>query len=792
MKLSEQWLREWVDPPVSTDELAERLTTAGLEVAGVEPVAGPQAGIVVGEVLSVAPHPNADKLRVCKVHVGQEQPLDIVCGAPNVREGMRAPTALVGAELAGGMKIKKAKLRGVESFGMLCSGQELGIEENSEGLLALPQDAPVGEAIGVVLNLDDVSIDLDLTPNRGDCLGIAGIAREVGVIYRCSVNPPDMPAMEPAVTDEFPVEITAPADCPRYVGRVIRNVDPSAPTPLWMQERLRRSGLRSISAIVDVTNYLLLELGQPMHAFDLEKLAGGIQVRRATQGEGIALLDGTELTLDADSLVIADGNGPVALAGIMGGLSTAVSEQTRHIFLESAHFTPTAISGRARRYGLATDSSHRFERGVDFALQRRAVERATALLLDIIGGEPGPVIDVSSDEHLPRRQAIGLRPERIERVLGMSVDPETVTEVMTRSGASVVEEGDRWEVTPPSFRFDLVIEADLIEEIARIVGYDNVPSVAPRANLEVRTATESRVELFRMRHLLMDRGYHEAITYSFVDPGQQAKIDPDEQPVRLSNPISADMAVMRTTLWTGLLKALAYNQNRQQGRVRLFESGLRFRRRDGATHQTPTLAGVVAGSPYPEQWGSLQRPLDFHDVKADVEALLGLSGEPDHFTFVPSRHPALHPGQAATVQRGDRQVGSLGALHPSLLKELDLTGPVYLFELDAELAAAGRVPKFEALSRFPAIRRDIAIIVDEGVTGQAVRECIGQASSDVLKKLELFDVYQGEGIDSGKKSLALGLILQAASRTLTDTEVDALVDTVVKALGRQLGADLRG
>ncbi len=792
MKFSEKWLREWVDPPVSTDELVERLTTAGLEVDGVEPVAAPQAGIVVGEVLTVEPHPNADKLRVCKVNVGQDEPLDIVCGAPNVYAGMRAPTAVVGAELAGGMKITKAKLRGVASSGMLCSGQELGIEETSEGLLDLPQDAPVGSGIDEILGLDDVSIDFDLTPNRGDCLGIAGIARELGVIYRCPVKGPEMSVIEPAVEDEFPVEIAAPADCPRYVGRVIRNVDPNAPTPLWMQERLRRCGLRSVSAIVDVTNYLLLELGQPMHAFDLDKLVGRIQVRRATQGEAVVLLDGTELELDADSLVIADDTGSVALAGIMGGLHSAVSEQTRHIFLESAHFTPRSIAGRARRYGLATDASHRFERGVDFELQRRATERATALLLDIIGGEPGPVIDVLAEEHLPQREPIGLRLARLQRVLGMEVAHETVTEVMSRLGAAVTEQGDDWAVTPPSFRFDLAIEADLIEEIARIVGYDNVPGVPPQAHLEVHSATESKVEVSRMRSLLIDRGYQEAITYSFVDPELQSKIDPDEQPVALSNPISADMAVMRTTLWPGLLKALAYNQNRQQGRVRLFESGLRFVRRAGKTIQTPTLAGVVSGSPYAEQWGIPQRPLDFYDLKADVEALLSLSGRLEGFIAKPDQHPALHPGQAAAIELAGYQAGVMGALHPALLKELDLIGPVYLFELDLDTAQAGRLPKFEPLSRFPAIRRDIAIIVDEDVSAQAVQNCIGQAAIDVLKKLELFDVYRGEGIDSGKKSLALGLVLQAASRTLTDAEVDALVGEVVEALGQQLGGTLRG
>jgi len=792
VKFSEKWLREWVDPPVSTEELAEQLTKAGLEVDGVEPVATRFEGVVVGEVLTVEPHPDADRLRVCRVDVGQDGPLDIVCGAPNVQVGMRAPTALVGTRLPSGMTIKRAKLRGVSSAGMLCSVQELGLAETAEGLLPLPGDAPVGQEAWEYLGLEDASIEVDLTPNRGDCLGIAGIAREVGVVNRCSVTGPALDPVAPVIQDEFPVRIDAPEDCPRYVGRVIRGIDPAAPTPLWMQERLRRSGLRSISAVVDVTNYLLLELGQPMHAFDLARLEGGIRVRRARPGETIALLDGSALTLHEDTLVIADEAGAQALAGIMGGLDSAVSEDTRDIFLESAYFTPATIAGRARRYGMATDSSHRFERGVDFELQRRAVERATALLVDIVGGEPGPVIEAAFTEHLPSRAPILLRQARIRRVLGMEVAPETTADILRRLGMGVEAQGQDWRITPPSFRFDMAIETDLIEEIVRILGYEQVPGVPPMAHLQVRPDPESRIGLGHMRRLLVDRGYQEAITYSFVDPVSQSRLDPDPTPIPLSNPISADMAVMRTSLWPGLVKALAYNQNRQQGRVRLFESGLRFTREGEETRQTLALAGVVAGTAYPEQWGEPQRAVDFYDVKADVEALLGLGGSGDAFAFSPARHPSLHSGQTAAISRAGEQVGVLGALHPGLLDTLGLTGPVYLFELSLVAIEAGRLPHFHALSRFPAIRRDIAIIVDEQISAQAVRNCIGQVAPDVLKKLELFDVYRGEGIDSGKKSLALGLTLQHDSRTLTDEEVDGLVTRVVESLNQDLGGTLRG
>jgi phenylalanyl-tRNA synthetase beta chain len=792
MRFSEQWLREWVSPPLDTAALAARLTGAGLEVDSVTPVAEPLTGVVVGRVLTVEPHPAAERLRVCAVDTGDSAPLPIVCGAPNVAVGMLAPTALVGARLAGGVEIKRAKLRGIESAGMLCSARELGLAEASEGLLALPDGAPVGASIHEYLQLGDVAIEVDLTPNRSDCLSVAGIAREVGVLTSQPVHAPAVLAVTPAIDDVFPIELEAPADCPRYVGRVVRNVDPAAPTPIWMRERLRRSGLRSISAVVDITNYVLLELGQPMHAFDLERLSGAIRVRRGRAGERLALLDGSVIEVDGDALVIADERGAVALAGIMGGSETAVSPATRTVFFESAFFSPSVITGRARRFGLATDSSHRFERGVDFELQRRAMERATELLLAIAGGAPGPVVERVSPDHLPTRSPIRLRSARLRSVLGTDVAAGTVAEVLNRLGLAVEGRAEGWIVTPPSFRFDLGIEVDLVEEVARVVGYEQIPSTVPVAHLDVRPEPEARVPVARMRELLADRGYQEAITFSFVDPAVQARIDPDEEGIALANPISADLAVMRTSLWPGLLQALVYNRNRQQERVWLFESGLRFRRRHARTEQEPVIAGIAAGTAEPLQWALARRPLDFYDVKADVEALLALTGRADAFRFEPTEDPALHPGQAAAVRRGDAEVGILGALHPAHLRSLDIEGPVYLFELSLAALGAGAVPRFHPLSRFPAIRRDLAVVVDEAVPAHAIRDCIGQAAADMLINLEFFDVYRGEGIDPGKKSLALALTLQAPDRTLQDMEVDRLIGGVVDALRRQLGATLRG
>ncbi len=791
MRFSEKWLREWVDPNISTEELAHQLTMAGLEVDAIEPVAAAFESVVVGHVTAVEPHPDADKLRVCRVDVGTAEPLQIVCGAPNVHEGMRAPTALIGARLPGGLKIKPAKLRGVASSGMLCSAKELGLSDAAEGLMPLPKEAPVGTDLREYLGLEDFSIELGLTPNRGDCLGIEGIAREAAVLNRLDLSGPVIEAVAAASDATVEVEVEAAADCPRYIGRVIRGLNPAAPTPLWMQERLRRSGLRSLGPLVDVTNYVLLELGQPMHAFDLDKLSGAIRVRRGRSGEQLELLNGATVEVDPDTLVIADESGPQALAGIMGGEATAVDDNTRNIFLESAFFSPAAIMGRARRYGLHTDSSHRFERGVSPELQRRSTERATALLRAICGGEPGPVVEVSHEEHLPARTPVRLRHSRLERVLGTIIPHEEAATILTRLGIQVTAAEDGWECIPPAFRFDLAIEEDLIEEVGRIFGYDRIPATHMAAELEIRPAPEGRLPDRRLRQLLVARGYQEAITYSFVEPELQRLLDPAQEPIPLANPISADLSVMRTSLWPALVQALQHNVNRQQERVRLFELGLRFRRQGSEILQEKVIGGTICGPAIPEQWGAPNRPVDFFDIKGDVEALVGLTGRSDAWSYVPAAHPALHPGQSARIELNGQPVGWVGALHPRIADALGIAPRVFLFELLAEAVFDAQVPKFREPSRFPALRRDIAVVVDDSVSAADLLSAVRSAAPATLRDLKIFDLYRGEGIDPGRKSIALGLTLQDDSRTLTDADVDAAMDKVVAVLRDQLGALLR-
>lgn len=791
MKFSERWLREWVAPEWTTEELCRRLTSAGLEVDAVEPVATALYEVVVGHVISCEPHPDADKLKVCRVDVGRGEPLQIVCGASNVFAGAKVPAALVGAELPGGMAIKKAKLRGVESSGMLCSAKELGLAESAPGLLIFPGDAPVGEGVQNYLELDDTSIELGITPNRGDCLSIAGIAREVAALSRRKIAGPNIAAVLPQHDMIFPVRVGVPQACPRYLGRVISGVNAQAATPLWMQEKLRRSGLRSISPIVDVTNYVLLELGQPMHAFDLARLEGGIQVRMANDGERCELLDGQTVTLKSDTLVIADEQRPVAMAGIMGGAASAVGAQTTSIFLESAHFAQAAVSGQARHYGLRTDSSHRFERGVDPELPRRAMERATALITQITGGRAGPIIDASSAAHLPQRAPVTLRARRLQQLLGIDLSAH-VEELLLGLGMKVeaVEEG--WRVTPPSYRFDIAIEADLVEEVGRLYGYDLLPTARPAGAVAMRLVPETALTPVRVRAALVDLDYQEAITYSFVDPSVQRVLDPHEQAIGLENPIAADMAVMRTTLIVGLVQALRHNLNRQQPRVRLFEIGTRFRLRNGKRVEDQVVAGAVWGSSVSEQWGAPSRPTDFFDIKGDLEALLSLTGRGDSYRFAPARHPALHPGRSAEVITPEGDVaGRFGAVHPRVQKVLDIDGTAWVFELSLVGLTKAGLPRFRELSKFPAIRRDIAVVVAQRITAEQVLTCARSHAGPLLQDLQLFDVYQGKGIELEHKSLALSLTLQDNSRTLTDPEVDALVARVVKGLGSELGASLR-
>lgn len=791
MKFSEQWLRSWVNPDVTRDELVARLSMAGLEVDSVSPVAGAFSGVVVGEILSAEQHPDADKLRVCRVSNGSEE-FQVVCGAPNARAGIRIPFAMVGAVLGEDFKIKKAKLRGVESFGMLCSAAELKLSDDHDGLFELPADAPVGQDLREYLDLDDAIIEVDLTPNRGDCLSIAGLAREVGANYGTPVSRPAIEAIAARHEETRPVELLAPAACSRYIGRVVRNVDLSRPTPLWMVERLRRSDVRSIDPVVDITNYVMLELGQPLHAFDLAQVRGGIRVRMAEEGEKITLLDGQEITLRSDTLVIADHERPLAMAGVMGGEHSGIGDTTTDLFLESAFFDHIAIAGKARNYGLHTDASHRYERGVDWQLQRQAMERLTALIVQVVGGEPGPLIEALDEQHLPKPVTIALRNDRISQMLGLEI-PAADIEVYLRGLGLGVESraAGEWQISVPSHRFDISLEIDLIEELARLYGYDRLPVSAPTASLSLTASPETRGGLPILRRLLVARGFQEAITYSFVEPGLNKLFDPQAEPLALANPISSDMAVMRTSLWPGLSKAVLHNQNRQQARVRLFESGLRFMPQAGGLVQQPMLAGIATGTRLPEGWANGSDKLDFHDMKGDVEALLGQGGALDTFRFEPGEHPALHPGQTARIMRDGQLAGWLGALHPELVDKLDLQGPVFVFELSLEAIVEGRLPQFSELSRFPEVRRDIAVLVNQAVVAGDLLDDIREQAGQVLKNLRLFDVYQGKGIDPESKSLAIGLTLQHSSRTLTDEEVNAVMEKVVGSLEQRFKATLR-
>ncbi|WP_447751245.1 phenylalanine--tRNA ligase subunit beta [Pseudomonas nicosulfuronedens] len=791
MKFSEQWLRSWVNPQVSRDELVARLSMAGLEVDAVIPVAGQFSGVVVGEVLSTEQHPDADKLRVCQVSNGSET-FQVVCGAPNVRPGLKIPFAMIGAELPGDFKIKRAKLRGVESNGMLCSAKELEISEENAGLMELAADAPVGANIRDYLELDDASIEIGLTPNRGDCLSLTGLAREVGALYSAEVNPVVVNAVAPQVDEVRSIELLAPKACPRYLGRVIRNVDLSKPSPLWMVERLRRSDIRSIDAAVDITNYVMIELGQPMHAFDLDEIRGGIRVRMAEEGEKLVLLDGQEVTLRSDTLVIADQERALAIAGVMGGEHSGVSAKTCDLFLESAFFDSIAVAGKARSYGLHTDASHRFERGVDPQLARRGMERATELLLQIVGGEAGPIVEQASDADLPKVAPVTLRAERVTQMLGMTLENTEIERLLTALEFDVQKaSADAWTVGVPSHRFDVSIEVDLIEELGRLYGYNRLPVRYPQARLAPNTKSESQAELPALRRLLVARDYQEAITYSFIDPKLFQLFHPGVEPLMLANPISADMAAMRASLWPGLVKSLQHNLNRQQTRVRLFESGLRFVGQLEGLVQESMLAGVICGARQPEGWANGRENVDFFDMKADVEALLGNAGALDVFTFSPAEHPALHPGQTAKIERDGVLVGYLGALHPELAKALDLDRQVFVFELVLAEVAKGRLPKFSELSRFPEVRRDLALIVDLDTSAEFVLANIRETAGEWLTDLRLFDVYHGKGIDPLRKSLAVGLTWQHPSRTLNDDEVNATTQNIVASLEQRFNATLR-
>lgn len=785
MKFSENWLRTYVDPALDSAELAHQLTMAGLEVEALEEVAPAFDKVVVGEVLGLEKHPDADRLNVCRVNVGAAEPLQIVCGAANVHAGAKVPCAQVGAQLPK-MAIKRAKVRGVESFGMLCSESELGLAEESSGLLSLPPDAPVGESIRDYLGLDDRLFTLKLTPNRSDCLSVAGVAREVAAITQAPLTQPQAVAVEPSVPDRLRVAVDQAAACPRYCGRVVRGINQAAVTPEWMAQRLKRSGLRPIGAVVDITNYVLLELGQPLHAFDLAKIAGGITVRFARPGEQMELLNQQKAVLDPDMLVIADDAQALALAGIMGGQSSAVSDATTDIFLESAYFAPDAIAGKARRLNLSTDSSYRFERGVDFAATRSALERATQLLLEICGGAAGEIVEVIGP--LPERNAIKLRAARISQVLGVALDVAQIDALLRRLQFSFSESAGTFQVMPPSYRFDLAIEADLIEEVARLFGYDRIPATPPRGSLDMLPQSELSRGRDALRAILSARDYQEVINYSFVDAAWERDLAGNESPLALKNPIAAQMSVMRSTLLGGLVDNLRFNLNRKQERVRLFETGCCFHGAEGDLSRQPErIAALCYGSAYPEQWGQAARTVDFFDAKADLEALLW----PAVPRFEAASHPALHPGQSARVWLEEECIGWIGTLHPKWRQAYELPAAPVMFELEMAALLRSRVPAFSGISRFPMVRRDLAVVVDEGASVQAMLDGLHESLPEVVIELALFDVYRGKGIDSGKKSLAFRVLMQDTRQTLTDETVDAVITQLARILTDRFDAKLR-
>ena len=795
MKFSENWLRSHVPTSATREQLVATLTAIGLEVEEVTALGDSLDGVVVAQILSAEKHPEADRLQVCQVDAGQGRTVQIVCGAPNARAGLKAPLAMVGATLPGGLAISTARLRGVESSGMLCSAKELGVDQDASGLLELPGDAPVGAALAGFLGLPDASIEIKLTPNRADCFGVRGIAFDVAAATASAVAEFDQAPVAATSDAQLAIQLDAGADAPRYCGRVIEGVDATRPTPAWMAERLRRSGVRPLSLLVDVTQYVMLELGQPLHAFDRDLLQGPVGVRRARAGEALTLLDSREVALDPEFLVVTDAGSAVALAGIMGGLDTRVTDTTRRVFLESAHFAPDAIIGRGRKLGLHTDAAHRFERGVDPQLPRTAIEYATRLILDVAGGEPGPVVEVALPAHLPQPQPILLRRSRLQRVLGARIEDAAVERILRALGMAVAANGEGWQVTAPSRRFDIAIEEDLIEEVARIHGYEAIPTTLPRGAARLVSPSETRVEDATARRHMAARDYLEAINYAFVDGGSLAAWQVDHDAVTLANPLSAELGVMRTSLLPGLVAALARNAARQQPRVRLFELGNVFSACAGAAPlQTARIAAAACGDARAEQWHQAARTVGFHDIKGDLDSLAALAGAT--LDYRPAQSVWAHPGRSADVYRVDggdaRRLGWIGQLHPRLQRTLELDTDVVAFELDLEPLLARAIPKASALSRFPSVRRDLAFVVAEMVRWSDVQASVRDAAGPVLKDLVLFDRYQGKGVETGFKSLAMGLILQEQSRTLTDRDVDATVAAVTARLLSDHGAVIRG
>ena len=799
MIISEQWLRERVQVDLSVDEIADLLTNAGLEVDAVNPLVGKIEHLVIGEVKSVKKHPDADRLNLTQVDIGCEV-LDIVCGADNVRESLKVAVALVGAKLPNGLKIKKAKVRGIESSGMLCSAQELGLEESSDGLIELAEDAKVGQPVDVYLALNDTLIDIDLTPNRGDCLSVDGIARELNVLADCKYIPYEIQNVKEDFSERILVEVEAPQECPSYLSRVVTGLNVNVITPIWMQERLRRSGIRPISPVVDITNYVMLEMGQPMHAFDRDKLKEKIVVRSSIAGEKIVLLDDSEATLDKDTLVIADAEVPIAIAGVMGGAHSAIGDKTKEIVFEAAHFTRKSAAGTARKYGLHTESSHRFERGVDPTLPARAMERASQLCIDICGGQVGPVVANNSDQTQMVKDDVEIHLPRLERLLGMQLERSEVANILGRIASVVTDIDDGWRVSPPSYRFDIEREADLVEEVARVKGYDNIPTAMPRVAPRSQTASESAISVRQVRQSMVARDYREVITYSFINKELQSLCDV-ENPVPVANPLADNLSVMRTNLLPGLLTALQFNLNRQRDRIRLFEIGASYHKIEGEYSERQNIAGLICGAAQQPQWGVEEtRMVDFYDLKADLEAVLSLTGQKNPIIFKEFEHIALHPGQCSTLSvctliKGTSEldstiIGWMGRLHPSLEKRLDLPA-VYAFELNLELATTAQLPAFQSVSKFPSVSRDLSVIVAEGYSVGELSATIRKVLGPVLTTVDIFDVYRGSGIGEGVKSLSFRLSFRDNEKTMTDATSEDLVERALNSLIDNFGAKLR-
>ena len=791
MKIAESWLREWVDPDLNTADLAHQMTMLGHEVDDVQTEGEGIEDVVIAEVIECGKHPDADKLSVCKVSDGGDELIDIVCGAPNVRVGLKTPLAKPGVTLPNGMQLRKAKIRGIVSNGMLCSAVEIGLGDESDGIMELPADAPVGGSLVDFLGLPDAVIDVDLTPNRGDCFSVLGLARDVAALTGAELRDASVAPVPATIEDVHAVELVEPDACPQFAGRLVKGIDPAAKSPAWMVERLRRAGLRGISPVVDVTNYVMLELGQPLHAYDAALLQGPIRPRLARSGEKLTLLDEKQVDLGEDTVIITDDSGPIGIAGIMGGLSTAVSDTTTDVFFEGAFWPPDFMAGRARSYGMHTDASLRFERGVDPQGQGRAVERATQLLLAIAGGDAGPLVLDTAEEHLPSSKAIVLRRGRISTLLGVEIDDAEVVRILESLQMDVVSAKDGWTVTAPSHRFDMQYEVDLIEELARIHGYDSIPETTLSAKSPLETVTETKIEMERAGATLIARDYQEVVTYSFIDAASNTRFAGVESPLVLSNPISEALSVMRSSLWPGMVAAAAANTARQQDRVRIFEASRSYHGTLEEHTEVVRLAGLATGPLLPEQWGAKSESIDFFDIKGDVEAVLALASNLADIRFAATEHPALQPGQAAEIHRGGDVIGIVGKLHPAIAKDYDLKRPVYLFELDADKALASAAPEASQISKFPAIRRDIAVVVDESVSADELVDAVEASAPALIRAVRIFDIYTGDRIEAGRKSVAIGLILQETSRTLTDEDADTAMAAAIAELKKKFAADLR-